>query len=100
MIPNVGVIANAWSDSNCNITEDVLCAIVKTKKQAENMVKILKSPLYRYIGAQYRSGRNLGMVVKFLPELDTSLSWTDEKIYKTFGLTPEEIAHVESTVKA
>lgn len=99
MIPNVGTIANAWVDSNCNLTEDVTFVKVSSIQDGNNLVSILKSKLFLYIGSQYRSGRNLGLAMKFLPALDISKKWTDKAIYEHFGLTQEEIDYVEANVK-
>jgi methylase of polypeptide subunit release factors len=99
MIPNVGTIANAWVDNNCNLTEDVTFVTVPDTQTGENLVSILKSKLFLYIGSQYRSGRNLGLAMKFLPSLDMSKKWTDQAIYKHFGLTQDEIDYVEANTK-
>jgi len=95
MIPNVGTLANSWADSNCNLTEDVRYHIVKNKREGLNLVGVLNSKLYRYIGSVYRSGRNLGLALNFLPAVDISNPWTDQQLYQHFGLTQEEIALVE-----
>ena len=99
MIPNVGTIANAWVDKDCNLTEDVTFVKAPNIQDGENLVSILKSKLFLYIGSQYRSGRNLGLAMKFLPLLDMSKKWTDTAIYKHFGLKQEEIDYVEANVK-
>jgi len=99
MIPNVGTIANVWVDNNCNLTEDVTFVKVPNIQDGEHLVSILKSKLFLYIGNQYRSGRNLGLAIKFLPELDMSKQWTDKTIYKHFGFTQDEIDYIENAVK-
>jgi len=96
MIPIVGTLKNAWTDKNCNFTEDVRFLTVDTQEEADNMIKVFKSNLFLYLGAQYRSGRNLGLALQFLPSLDFTKSWTDEALYKHFNLTTEEIQYVES----
>jgi predicted RNA methylase len=96
MIPNVGRLSNAWVDSNCNLTEDVRFAIVKNKTQGDRLVKLIKSPLYSYIGSQYRSGINLGKGIDFLPELNLTQTWTNDAVYNYFKLTKQEIEYVES----
>jgi site-specific DNA-methyltransferase (adenine-specific) len=35
----------------------------------------------------------------FVPIQDFSESWTDEKLYKKYGLTEEEIAFIESLIR-
>ena len=37
-------------------------------------------------------------VYGFVPELPLDQEWTDAKLYKRYGLTPEEIAFIESQV--
>ena len=38
-------------------------------------------------------------VYAFVPDIPLNRRWTDEKLYERYGLTPEEIAFIESTVK-
>ena len=35
----------------------------------------------------------------FVPEQDFSKPWTDEELYKKYGLTEEEIAFIDSMIK-
>jgi hypothetical protein len=99
MIPNVGSIKNAWVSNDCNITEDVAYIPVSCEEEGKNAIKVLNSKLFKYIGALYRTGRNLGLAIKFLPKLDFSKVWTDQEIYDHFSLTQEEIDYIESNVK-
>jgi len=39
-------------------------------------------------------------VYAFVPDLPLDQSWTDEKLYKRYGLTPDEIAFIEQQVAA
>lgn len=38
-------------------------------------------------------------VYQFVPQQDFSVSWTDEKLYKKYNLTKEEIEFIESMIK-
>ena len=38
-------------------------------------------------------------VYQFVPIQDFTQSWTDEKLYKKYGLTQEEIAFIESMIR-
>jgi site-specific DNA-methyltransferase (adenine-specific) len=38
-------------------------------------------------------------VYTYVPEQDYSQEWTDEKLYKKYGLTAEEIAFIESMIR-
>lgn len=99
MLPIVGTLSNAWYGANCNSTEDVKLIFVNNKTEGENLVSVIKSKLFSYIGTQYRSGRNIGLALNFLPKVDLSRSWTDEELYDHFGLTQEERDYIEENVK-
>ena len=36
---------------------------------------------------------------QFVPQQNFDEEWTDEKLYKKYGLTPEEIAYIEKMVR-
>jgi site-specific DNA-methyltransferase (adenine-specific) len=38
-------------------------------------------------------------VYQFVPLQDFSEAWTDEKLYKKYGLTDEEISFIESMIR-
>jgi site-specific DNA-methyltransferase (adenine-specific) len=38
-------------------------------------------------------------VYAFVPEISLNRTWTDEKLYERYGLTPDEISFIESTVQ-
>lgn len=42
---------------------------------------------------------NMSHVFKFVPLQDFSKPWTDEELYKKYGLTNEEIAFIESMIR-
>ena len=96
MIPIVGTLKNAWVDNDCNFTEDVRYLIVSDQEQGNNLINILNSKLFSYLGKTYRNGRNLGLVLQFLPKVDFNKAWTDSELYALFNLTAEEISYVES----
>ena len=38
-------------------------------------------------------------VYAFVPDIPLNRKWTDEKLYKRYGLTKDEIAFIESMVR-
>ena len=68
--------------------------------QAENLYKYLKTKFVRFLILQACSSI---MVTKasyiFVPIQDFTKSWTDAELYAKYGLTDEEIAFVEATIK-
>ena len=74
--------------------------IVRDGTEALHLIQILRSKLFVSL-IQFKGTRNNGFKddIYLLPRLDTTRPWTDADLYGHFGLTPEERAHVESTVK-
>lgn len=72
-------------------------AIIATSvEQAENILSIMNSKLYRFIVSTAKwSGFLNGKVFTMLPKLDFDKRWTDNQIYSEFNLTVEEIEIVE-----
>lgn len=75
--------------------------VFKTKKEAENFDRFLKSKLPRFLLRQAISSLNVTReCFRFVPYLDFTEEWTDEKLYAKYGLSDEEISLVESTIRA
>jgi site-specific DNA-methyltransferase (adenine-specific) len=75
--------------------------VFRTEQEAINFDRFLKSKLPRFLLRQAISSLNVTReCFRFVPYLDFNETWDDEKLYKRFGLTPEEIALVESTIRA
>ena len=70
------------------------------KKQADNMTSYLKTRFCRFLVSTVLFTQNIVKDrFKFVPNLDMNESWTDEKLYKKYGLTKKEIAFIESMVR-
>jgi site-specific DNA-methyltransferase (adenine-specific) len=73
---------------------------MKNNQEAKNLLSILKSKLYDYCLKKSKfSGFFHVNVLKNIPKLDLSRSWTDQDIYEYFNLTQEEIDLIESSIK-
>lgn len=99
LIPIVSTLKNAWADVDCNFGEDVKYIGLASIESCNNLVNLLNTKMYQYIGIAYRSGRNLGMALSMLPAIDTARTWSDDELYQHFNLTQDEIDLIESTVK-
>jgi site-specific DNA-methyltransferase (adenine-specific) len=78
------------------------CYLIQMPNEAttENGVSVFYSKLFKFLVEGYRtSGFIPYEVVKKLPKVDLTRSWTDQELYQHFGLTQEEIDYIESTVK-
>lgn len=72
------------------------CLLFGTMKEAKVAAKTLNSKLFRFVNAKSKSGGFNKL--KNLPEVDLSKTWTDDDLYKHFGLTKKEIAIIESSI--
>ena len=71
-----------------------------SKEEASNLVQYLKCKFTRYlIRTTYSSVHVSQDNFRFVPLVDFKTEWTDEKLYYMFGLTPEEQALIEKTMR-
>lgn len=72
----------------------------KDKKVANNLRKYLYTKFVRFLVSQLSFSQDITKDrFSFVPMQDFSEEWTDEKLYKKYGLTTEEIAFIESMIK-
>lgn len=72
----------------------------KKKAQATNLVAYMKTRFFRFLVAQFMYSHHITKdSYLFVPLLDMSTKWTDELLYKRYGLTDEEIAFIESKIR-
>lgn len=68
--------------------------------QAENLVTYLSTRFLRFLVLLNKPTQHAtSKVYHFVPMQDFAESWTDEKLYKKYGLTPDEIAFIESMIR-
>ncbi len=89
------------AEPNSVVTESyVVVDAFKEKEKAENCMSYLKTRFFRFlcqptIVSPDVSNRTFCLV----PLQDFSHPWTDEMLYKKYGLTDEEIAFIESMIR-
>ena len=68
--------------------------------QAENYVSYLKTAFVRALMLPTLSSQDISAdKFQFVPLQDFSHPWTDEMLYKKYGLTDDEIAFIESMIR-
>jgi site-specific DNA-methyltransferase (adenine-specific) len=69
-------------------------------RQAENMVSYVKTKFFRFLVLLKKNTQNAPRgVYQFVPIQDFSHPWTDEMLYKKYGLDKDEIAFIESMIR-
>lgn len=68
--------------------------------EALNCLSYIKTKFFRALLFYNRHSLNISKdSFEFVPLQDFSEPWTDEKLYKKYGLTPDEIAFIESMIR-
>lgn len=82
MVPQTSTVDNCFVDNNCNVSEDLFYVVCDSTETSVKVVQYLQSPLAKYIGKNYRPGRNLGGLLSshILPDLNHSISWSNEEL--------------------
>lgn len=88
-------------EPNSACTETYLVAgAFKNKNEAENLAKYLTTRFLRFLVLLNKPTQHAtSKVYTFVPMQDFSEPWTDEKLYKKYGLTEDEIAFIESMIR-
>jgi site-specific DNA-methyltransferase (adenine-specific) len=60
----------------------------------------MKTRFFRFLVAQFMYSHHITKdSYSFVPVLDMETEWTDEKLYKRYGLTKDEIVFIESKIR-
>jgi site-specific DNA-methyltransferase (adenine-specific) len=71
-----------------------------TKRIAENVMSYMRTRFFRFLVLLNKPTQHAtSKVYTLVPVQDFSTPWTDEKLYKKYGLTKDEIAFIESMVR-
>lgn len=71
-----------------------------TKMEAENVITYVQTKFFRHMVLLQKATQHTSRkVYQFVPIQDFSKPWTDEELYKKYGLTEEEIAFIDSMIK-
>lgn len=71
-----------------------------SKKVAENVVKYINTRFFRFLVLLKKNTQNAARgVYTFVPTQDFNEEWTDEKLYKKYNITEDEIAFIESLIR-
>ena len=73
---------------------------VSSRNQAENLITYIKTRFFRFMMSLVKNTQNISRgSYLFVPLQDFSHPWTDEMLYKKYGLNEEEIAFIESMIR-
>ena len=71
-----------------------------TEKEASNYYNYLRTKFVRFLIAQVAISQHITRnSFLFVPEQDFTQSWSDELLYKKYGLNDDEVEFIESMIK-
>ena len=71
-----------------------------TKERAENVISYIKTRFFRFLVLLKKNTQDApSRVYSLVPLQDFSEPWTDEKLYKKYGLIEDEIAFIDSMIR-
>ena len=71
-----------------------------SQKTCENCMSYMRTKFFRFLVLLKKNTQHAtSKVYQFVPLQDFSHPWTDEMLYKKYGLTEEEIAFIESMIR-
>lgn len=85
--------------SACTLTY-LIAGMFETKEETENFAHYLATKFVRFLVLQRKTTQDVRPdVFRFVPRLDMRRRWTDADLYEHFGLTEDEIAYIEASIK-
>ncbi len=89
----------AEPESACTETY-LIAGAYDNEHEAMNLMGYLKTQFLRFMVLLNKPTQHAtAKVYQFVPIQDFSKTWTDEKLYKKYGLTRDEIAFIESKIR-
>jgi site-specific DNA-methyltransferase (adenine-specific) len=84
----------------CTETYLVLASF-SSKKEAERQLTYIRTKFFRYMVSLCKATQNTSRrSFQFVPIMPADQVWDDAALYTYFGLSAEEVAHIEETVQA
>ena len=88
------------SDNTCCTETYLLVGPFNNEKETRNAMGYMMTKFFRLLVLMVKNTQDsMKKVYQFVPLQDFSKSWTDEILYKKYGLTDEEIQFIESMIR-
>ena len=82
-------------------TETYLClGPLNSETEADNLRTLLATRFLRFLVLLHKPTQHVSRsAFSFVPALELSTKWTDEKLYMKYGITNDEVAFIESMIR-
>ena len=89
-----------YYDEISSVSQGAVALLVENEQQGILAIEVLHRKIYKFINDTLRAHSTVSTpVLKALPAVDLSRSWTDNELYDHFGLTQDEINLIEETIQ-
>lgn len=102
----IGVVSNDWikpflgEPNSCCTETYLLIGPFEERTVAENIISYTQTKFFHFVLSLKKITQNtMKSAYSFVPMQDFSKPWTDEELYRKYGLTEEEIAFIEKMVR-
>ena len=86
--------------NSCSTATYMVMQLFNTEQEAKNLISYVKTKFFRFLVLLKKHTQHAARgVYQFVPMQDFNEEWTDEKLYKKYGLTQEEIDFIESMIR-
>ena len=89
-----------FAGANTVCSQSYLFAAFDTEEEAKNFVSYMRTKFFRALVLSVKISQDaMSKTYRFVPMQDYTKAWTDEELYSKYGLSVEEIAYIEATIK-
>lgn len=86
--------------NTCCTETYLLIGPFKNRQESENVISYMGTKFFRFLVLLKKNTQHATKnAYSFVPTQDFTQSWTDEKLYVKYGLSPDEIAFIESMIR-
>jgi site-specific DNA-methyltransferase (adenine-specific) len=95
----IGTPILAEPGSACTETY-IVCGVYDTLDEAKNFENYMRTRFFRFLVALRKNTQDVTQAkFKFVPLLDMKRSWSDEELFREFGLDVAEVEFINSMVR-
>lgn len=101
LLSGKGYLTPTFCEGGYNLSDSMFYININNKHEFDNFNSIVNSNIFNFIKKIFFEDDGFSSIKTFdkIGGLDLNYSWTDEKLYKYFNLTTEEIELIENAIK-
>jgi site-specific DNA-methyltransferase (adenine-specific) len=78
----------------------LVASLAKDKSEAKHIVEYMRTKFFRFlVSLRKMTQHNKAENFAFVPDLPMDRSWTDDLLYKKYGITNDEVAFIDTMIR-